>query len=178
MWTSRSSVVTAAETNCKGGGRRCCRHQTSVCHFSLVFFAVQESDPGVALSGARVTKATQPTPLRKCQSPRAATSSPALNLFQLLEQDRHSLRRQLQALRSEAEARQLELQGDVAALASRLQQHDAQLRSTEREKAALVAELTDQNLRLAARLKEVSTISLWIVPPPLRLPSLRTVDYS
>ncbi|XP_046979460.1 bicaudal D-related protein homolog [Schistocerca americana] len=71
-----------------------------------------------------------------------------------LEQDRHELRRQLAAARSEAESRLLELQADLQAATRQLAEREAELRRTDREKAALVAELTEQNLRLAARLKE------------------------
>lgn len=75
--------------------------------------------------------------------------------LQVLEQDRHALRRKLAATASEADSRLLELQADVRELQRAVEEREAALRSTEREKAALVAELTEQNTRLAAQLKEV-----------------------
>lgn len=75
--------------------------------------------------------------------------------MQVLEQDRHALRRKLAATASEADSRLLELQADVRELQRAVEEREAALRSTEREKAALVAELTEQNARLAAQLKEV-----------------------
>ncbi|XP_034251852.1 bicaudal D-related protein homolog isoform X1 [Thrips palmi] len=75
-------------------------------------------------------------------------------LFEVLEQDRHALRRKLAATASEADSRLVELQADVRELQKAVEEREAALRSTEREKAVLVAELTEQNTRLAAQLKE------------------------
>ncbi|XP_067015291.2 bicaudal D-related protein homolog [Anabrus simplex] len=74
--------------------------------------------------------------------------------LELLEQDRHALRRRLASLQSESDARLLELQADISALTTKLTEREATLRHAEREKAVLVAELTEQNQRLAMQLKE------------------------
>ncbi|KAK7869128.1 hypothetical protein R5R35_006594 [Gryllus longicercus] len=76
--------------------------------------------------------------------------------LELLEQDRHALRRRLAALQSESDARLLEVQSDLAAVGAALAEREAALRAAEREKQQLVAELSEQNARLAQQLKESS----------------------
>lgn len=76
--------------------------------------------------------------------------------LELLEQDRHALRRRLAALQTESDARLLEMQTDLAAVNAALAEREASLRAAEREKQALVAELSEQNARLAQQLKESS----------------------
>lgn len=78
--------------------------------------------------------------------------------IEALEQDRHLLRRKLTSKESELDARIIELQNDVAELSSKLQAKDNLLKQWEREKGALVSELSAQNQRLTAQLKDASSI--------------------
>lgn len=75
-------------------------------------------------------------------------------MLQSLEQERHLLRRRLEEARGESEARALELQSDVESLRSQLEEQGDRARRAERDQAALVAELTAQNTRLADQLRE------------------------
>ncbi|CAH1967944.1 unnamed protein product [Acanthoscelides obtectus] len=75
-------------------------------------------------------------------------------LLQEIEQDRHLLRRRLASAESELEARVLELQNDITELTSKLASKETLLRQWEREKGALLQELTAQNRRLTERLQE------------------------
>ena len=76
--------------------------------------------------------------------------------LQSLEQERHLLRRRLEEARGESEARALELQADVEALRSQLEEQSERARRAERDQATLVAELTAQNTRLADQLREAA----------------------
>ncbi|XP_023716725.1 bicaudal D-related protein homolog [Cryptotermes secundus] len=76
--------------------------------------------------------------------------------LELLEQDRHSLRRKLESTQSECDTRLLELQVDIRELNQTLAERESALKQTEREKATLIAELTEQNQRLTNQLKESS----------------------
>ncbi|KAG6803303.1 bicaudal D-related protein [Apis mellifera caucasica] len=73
-----------------------------------------------------------------------------------LEQERHLLRRRLEEVISENEARNLELQADVETLRSQLEEQNERARRAERDQASLVAELTAQNTRLADQLREAA----------------------
>lgn len=75
---------------------------------------------------------------------------------QSLEQERHLLRRRLEEVISENEARNLELQADVETLRSQLEEQNERARRAERDQASLVAELTAQNTRLADQLREAA----------------------
>lgn len=75
--------------------------------------------------------------------------------FQEIEQDRHSLKRRLVNAQTESDAKLLELQADVRDLQAAVSQRERQLRQTEKEKARLVSELTEQNHRLQTQIKEV-----------------------
>lgn len=81
-------------------------------------------------------------------------------ILQLLEQDRHSLRRKLESAQSECDTRLLELQVDIRELNQTLTERESALKQTEREKATLIAELTEQNQRLTNQLKEVRMLGL------------------
>ncbi|XP_050531299.1 bicaudal D-related protein homolog [Daktulosphaira vitifoliae] len=73
-----------------------------------------------------------------------------------IEQDRHSLKRRLVNAQTESDAKLLELQADVRDLQAAVSQRERQLRQTEKEKARLVSELTEQNHRLQTQIKELS----------------------
>lgn len=78
--------------------------------------------------------------------------------LELLEQDRHLLRRKLESTQSECDTRLLELQTDIRELNQTLSERETSLKHTEREKAILISELTEQNQRLTNSLKESSRI--------------------
>lgn len=78
----------------------------------------------------------------------------------MLEQDRHCLRRKLESTQSECDTRLLELQVDIRELNQTLAERESALKQTEREKATLIAELTEQNQRLTNQLKEVRVLAL------------------
>lgn len=73
----------------------------------------------------------------------------------MIEQDRHLLRRKLVSTQAECDTRLLELQADLRELQAALEDRDNALRQTEKEKALLIAELTEQNQRLTNQIKEV-----------------------
>ncbi|XP_029043703.1 bicaudal D-related protein homolog [Osmia bicornis bicornis] len=73
-----------------------------------------------------------------------------------LEQERHLLRRRLEEVKGENEARTLELQTDVETLRSQLEEQNERARRAERDQATLVTELTAQNARLADQLREAA----------------------
>lgn len=75
---------------------------------------------------------------------------------QSLEQERHLLRRKLEEARGESEARALELQADLEALRSQLDEQSERARRAERDQASLVTDLTAQNARLADQLREAA----------------------
>jgi septal ring factor EnvC (AmiA/AmiB activator) len=79
-------------------------------------------------------------------------------VLQLLEQDRHLLRRKLESTQSECDTRLLELQADIRELNRTLVERETTLKQTEREKAILISELTEQNQRLTNSLKEVRVL--------------------
>ncbi|XP_049824450.1 bicaudal D-related protein homolog isoform X2 [Aethina tumida] len=76
--------------------------------------------------------------------------------LEAVEQDRHVLRRKLTSKESELDARLIELQNDITELTNKLASKDNLLKQWEREKATLVGELTAQNARLTAQLKEAA----------------------
>ncbi|KZC12585.1 Bicaudal D-related protein like protein [Dufourea novaeangliae] len=73
-----------------------------------------------------------------------------------LEQERHLLRRRLEEVKGESEARALELQADVETLRSQLEEQNERARRAERDQATLVTELTAQNTRFADQLREAA----------------------
>lgn len=76
--------------------------------------------------------------------------------LEVIEQDRHQLRRKLANAQDEAEIRLVELQSDLREAQRRLGEKDAAGRQTEKEKNALILELTEQNHRLTSQIKESS----------------------
>lgn len=76
--------------------------------------------------------------------------------MQEIEQDRHLLRRKLLSTQSECDTRLLELQADIRELQNALDERENSLKQTEKEKALLISELTEQNQRLQIQIKEVS----------------------
>lgn len=75
--------------------------------------------------------------------------------FKEIEQDRHRLRRQLAQARAECEQRCHELQADLRDLQAVLDSRERQLREADKQKRAVVRELTDQNGRLQSHIREV-----------------------
>ncbi|XP_015363254.1 PREDICTED: bicaudal D-related protein homolog [Diuraphis noxia] len=73
-----------------------------------------------------------------------------------IEQDRHRLRRQLAQARAECEQRCHELQADLKDLQAVLDSRERQLREADKQKRAVVRELTDQNGRLQSHIRELS----------------------
>ena len=76
--------------------------------------------------------------------------------MQILEQEKHVLRRKLDALEGEYESKVSELQGDVAELRKTLEDQQTHVKMGERQKSVIVTQLTEQNQRLTVQLKEVS----------------------
>ena len=62
----------------------------------------------------------------------------------------------MESTQSEYDTRLLELQTDIRELTHNLSERENNLKQTEREKAVLISELTEQNQRLTNQLKEVS----------------------
>ncbi len=77
-------------------------------------------------------------------------------LFQLLEQEKHKLRRRLESREGEWEDRVAELETDVQHLQGELETHQVQLREADRDKSRAISELSEQNHRLLEQLSRVS----------------------
>lgn len=82
-------------------------------------------------------------------------------VLQVIEQDRHLLRRKLVCSQTEYDARMLELQTDVQELQKALDKTEHNFKATEKEKALFIAELRDQNQRLTTQIKEVCKQYQW-----------------
>ncbi|XP_071517152.1 bicaudal D-related protein homolog isoform X2 [Panulirus ornatus] len=76
--------------------------------------------------------------------------------LEVLEQEKHGLRRKLTATESEYEIKIQELTIDIQNAKGDLQEQREALRQTEREKSQLIDQLTEQNQRLTTQLKESS----------------------
>uniref|UniRef100_A0A1B6E3R6 Bicaudal D-related protein homolog n=2 Tax=Clastoptera arizonana TaxID=38151 RepID=A0A1B6E3R6_9HEMI len=76
--------------------------------------------------------------------------------LEIIEQDRHLLRRKLVSTQAECDTRLIELQADLRELQRILEDKDHSYKSAEREKAVLITELTEQNQRLQSQIKESS----------------------
>jgi len=74
--------------------------------------------------------------------------------LEILEQEKHVLRRKLDALEGEYESKVSELQSDVVDLRKTLEDQQNNLKLGERQKSAIVTQLTEQNQRLTVQLKE------------------------
>jgi hypothetical protein len=66
-------------------------------------------------------------------------------------------------MQSECDTRLLEFQADYREMSQTLVEREATLKQTEREKAALISELTEQNQRLTNQLKEVRALECILV---------------
>ena len=73
----------------------------------------------------------------------------------MLEQEKHVLRRKLDAVQGEYDSKVSELQGDVSELRKVLEDQQNSLKAGERHKSGIITQLTEQNHRLTAQLKEV-----------------------
>ena len=77
-------------------------------------------------------------------------------LFQILEQEKHILRRKVDNVEGEYESKVSELQSDVADLRRALDEQQNNVKMAERQKSSIITQLTEQNQRLTAQLKEVN----------------------
>ncbi len=80
------------------------------------------------------------------------------NVSQELEQEKYHLRRRLEVVEEEYELKVTEFQTDISSLRSVLQQTETNNRQAEREKSLLITQLSEQNQRLTAQLKDVSNM--------------------
>lgn len=85
--------------------------------------------------------------------------------FQILEQEKHGLRRRLDTLESEYESRIQELQTDLTNAKKQLEDHQNNVRNSEQDKSRMIQELMEQNHRLTQELKEVSFDFFMFLPP-------------
>lgn len=74
--------------------------------------------------------------------------------MQKLEQEKHVLRRQLETAKNESEATATEMQDELKEMKLKLEAQEALVKQFEREKNALIEELTIQNARLSAELQK------------------------
>lgn len=74
--------------------------------------------------------------------------------LQKLEQEKHVLRRQLEVAASESDSHCSELQSDISEMKLKLESQEALVKQCEREKNALIEELTAQNARLSQELQK------------------------
>ncbi|XP_030747589.1 bicaudal D-related protein homolog isoform X2 [Sitophilus oryzae] len=80
--------------------------------------------------------------------------------LEIVEQDRHLLRKKLTSKESELDARILELENDLTEVKDKLAAKDLLLKQWERDKSSLVEELTSQNGRLTHQLKEAQSVEI------------------
>jgi hypothetical protein len=66
-------------------------------------------------------------------------------------------------MQSECDTRLLEFQADFREMSQTLAEREVTLKQTEREKAALISELTEQNQRLTNQLKEVRALECILI---------------
>ncbi|KAK4878233.1 hypothetical protein RN001_010739 [Aquatica leii] len=78
--------------------------------------------------------------------------------LEVVEQERHLLKRKLASVESEYDAQILELQNDITELTSKLTAKENTIKQWERDKGNVVAELSSQNARLASQLKDALTL--------------------
>jgi len=74
--------------------------------------------------------------------------------LEILEQEKHVLRRKLDSVEGEHESKVSELQCDIAELRKCLEEQHVNLKSGERAKSTIIGQLTEQNQRLSAQLKD------------------------
>jgi cell shape-determining protein MreC len=83
-----------------------------------------------------------------------------LHHAQILEQEKHVLRRKLDNVETECEARCQEFHADMSVLRRELELVQAKCKLADKEKTLQIAQLTEQNQRLTDELKEVLSPSL------------------
>ncbi|XP_046444144.1 bicaudal D-related protein homolog [Daphnia pulex] len=74
--------------------------------------------------------------------------------LEILEQEKHVLRRKVDNVEGEYESKVSELQSDVADLRRALDEQQNNVKMAERQKSSIITQLTEQNQRLTAQLKE------------------------
>lgn len=74
--------------------------------------------------------------------------------IEVLEQERHSSRRKLEIVQEECDSKILELQGDISELKKTLDFRESCIKQIEKDKTQLIEDLSAQNQRLKAQLKE------------------------
>lgn len=77
-----------------------------------------------------------------------------------MEQEKHNLRQKLLLAESDGDVRVLELQADLKELSQKLDVQEQNVRQAEREKTALIDELSQQNQRLTLQLQEANTLEV------------------
>lgn len=75
---------------------------------------------------------------------------------QVLEQEKYQLRRRLDAALTDYEIRVSELQTDISELQKSLEEQQRLMKQADREHTVIINELTEQNQRLTAQLKEAN----------------------
>ncbi|XP_077062991.1 BICD family-like cargo adapter 1 [Siphateles boraxobius] len=78
--------------------------------------------------------------------------------LELLEQEKHELRRRLESREGEWEGRVAELETDVQHLQEELERHQVQLREADRDKSRAISELSEQNHRLLEQLSRAAEV--------------------
>ncbi|XP_042585196.1 BICD family-like cargo adapter 1 isoform X2 [Cyprinus carpio] len=78
--------------------------------------------------------------------------------LELLEQEKHELRRRLESREGEWEGRVAELETDVQHLQGELERHQVQLREADRDKSRAISELSEQNHRLLEQLSRAAEV--------------------
>lgn len=73
-----------------------------------------------------------------------------------MEQEKYHLRRRLQAAEEEYDLRVNELQADINNLRKSLDEAASVQKQSEKDRSLLITNLTEQNQRLTAQLREVS----------------------
>ncbi|XP_076331607.1 bicaudal D-related protein homolog isoform X3 [Tachypleus tridentatus] len=76
--------------------------------------------------------------------------------LELLEQEKHGLKRKLDSVEGEYDSRVAELLADIAELKNELEGHEVSLKLTEREKRKLIQELQEQNHKLSIALRQAN----------------------
>ncbi|XP_056628767.1 BICD family-like cargo adapter 1 [Triplophysa dalaica] len=78
--------------------------------------------------------------------------------LELLEQEKHELRRRLESREGEWEGRVAELETDVQHLQGELERQQVQLREGDRDKSRAISELSEQNHRLLEQLNRAAEV--------------------
>uniref|UniRef100_A0A671RZC7 Bicaudal D-related protein 1-like n=1 Tax=Sinocyclocheilus anshuiensis TaxID=1608454 RepID=A0A671RZC7_9TELE len=78
--------------------------------------------------------------------------------LELLEQEKHELRRRLESREGEWEGQVAELETDVQHLQGELERHQVQLREADRDKSRAISELSEQNHRLLQQISRAAEV--------------------